>query len=309
MNRVSGFTLVELLVVIAIIGILIGMLLPAVQMVRESARRTSCANKMRQVTVAILNFESAMQHLPPGRIGCDDSGEGMFPDCPVGMPVEEKNGASGFISILPHLEQQALSDQLNIRDGGLWNRNVDDIYWYSDQDKYNAVKEVIPVLNCPSRITEGLNKVYIPISAETASYAFCQGTKGPDSQPFVTRYENDGVFLYKQTRRLTDIRDGTSSTMMLGEVILPTEWESSNIWNYAIENADCLRTTCNPLNTQPGDGIVLDRRNGAFASWHPGGAEFAFADGHLEFVTDTIDKETYQALSTMASGEVVAGDR
>ena len=302
----KGFTLVELLVVVAIIGILIGLLLPALQMVREAARRTSCANNLRQITLAILNYESAFQELPPGRIGCDDSGEGMFPDCPMGLTPEEKNGASGFIAVLPQLEFQSLFDRLAVSKGGLWNRNVDDIRWYNDYEKFEAVKYEIEILKCPSRLVDGLNDEYYPIRAETTNYAFCQGTKGPEFDPFTTRYLNDGAFIYKKSRKLADIMDGTSNTILLGEVVMPTEWESSNIWNYAIENADCLRTTNNPLNTLPGNGIVLDRRNGAFASWHPQGAIFSFGDGHTTFVAESTDELVYRAQSTIAGGEVVS---
>ena len=129
----KAFTLVELLVVVAIVGILIAMLLPAVQSVREAARRVSCMNNLRQVGLAILNFESANMLLPPGRVGCDDIGQRMpVSQCDADLTPEEKNGASGFVSILPQLELGALSNQLDIRNGGLWNRDIDDLEWWQN---------------------------------------------------------------------------------------------------------------------------------------------------------------------------------
>lgn len=306
-RSINGFTLVELLVVISIVGVLIGMTLPAVQSVREAARRSTCANNLRQFALAIQNYESAFKTLPPGRIGCDDSAEGVLPDCPIGLTPQQKNGASGIVSILPQLEQQNLYDEINLREGGLWNRDVDDISWYYGfENKYVAVKKTFPLLYCPDCQTREISEVYFPVKASTTSYAFSQGTKGPDFDPFETKYKNDGAFLFKRTRRIAEFRDGTSYTMILGEVVLPNSWESSNIWNYALANADCLRTTTNPINTWPGKGIVLERQNGAFASWHPGGSQFAFADGHVDFMTETIDLDIYRGFSTIAGNEVTA---
>ena len=86
---------------------------------------------------------------------------------------------------------------------------------------------------------------------------------------------------------------------MMGEVALADTWESSNTWSYALVNADCLRSTRNPLNTRPGDGIVRERQNGAFGSEHPGGANFCYADGRIRFTEDTIGQTIYRSQSTI----------
>lgn len=302
-----AFTLVELLVVISIIAVLVGMLLPAVQSVREAARRVSCQNNLKQVVLAISLYESSFQHLPPGRIGCDDTGDLMeLVCCPPDLPSEEKTGASGFVSILPQIEQQALSDELAVADGGLWNRDVDDLGWYSDTGKYEGIKRHISTYWCPSESGSRMSDAYYPVWAATSSYAFSNGTLGPESPEWMTKFENDGAFLYRKFHPLNDITDGLSTTFFVGEVVQPDTWESSNVWSYTLANADCLRSTSNPLNTRPGEGVVLELRNGAFASSHPGGGLFAFGDGHVDYVRDQIDQATYRGLSTISGREVVS---
>lgn len=298
-NR-SAFTLVELLVVVAIVGMLAALLLPAIQAARESARRISCANNIRQTGLGILAYESARGHFPPGRTGCDDTGDEMDHFvCRAGLPSEQKTAASGFVEILPFIEHEALYNGLDIEDGGLWNRNVDDLEWYKDRSKCRGIKVHVSILACPSDTAEIISDVYLPVRAATASYALVQGTVGPNAPPHVAKFENDGMFLYVLKRKSKDIVDGLSATSMIGEVALADTWESSNTWSYALVNADCLRTTRNPLNTQPGSGIVRERQNGAFGSQHPGGANFCFADGHVEFVSDSVDLAVYRAASTI----------
>jgi prepilin-type processing-associated H-X9-DG protein len=225
--------------------------------------------------------------------------------CPPGLPPEKKAAASGFIEILPQLEQQALYNQLAVDHGGLWNRNVNNIAWYYDSAKQQAVQRQVSLFICPSDDANPLSDVYAPVIAATANYVFMQGTLGPASSAdkVTTRYENNGLFVYVKRRKAREATDGLSNTLMLGEVIMPDTWESSNAWTYARQNADALRTASNPLNTLPGDGMMADRQNGAFASRHPGGAIFAYGDAHVTFVNDDIAMPAYQALATFAADD------
>lgn len=308
-RRLAGFTLVELLVSIAVIGLLVALLAPALAAAREAARRVSCVNRMRQVGLALNEHEALHRHLPPGRIGCDDTGdEQEIGPCPPGLPPEAKNAASGFTSILPQLERHALYDELDVAHGGLWNRNVDDLGWYADQGKRRGIVQHLSVLTCPSDGSDLVSEVYFPVEAATCSYALVQGTLGPGAPNHVVKYFNDGLFLYVTPRRAADVTDGHSQTIALGEVVASHTWESSNTWSYALALADCLRTTYYPLNTPPGvgDAYQYSRRNGAFASQHPGGGNFVYADGRVAFVTDSIPLELYQALSTIDAGDVAS---
>ena len=302
----SGFTLVELLVVIAIIGILVAMLLPAVQSVREAANRTSCQNNLRQIGIAIASYETAFQALPAGRVGCDDVGQDMsvISHCTGDLTPEEKNGASGFVSILPYLDHANLHDALSVDDGGLWNRDIDDLQWWENNaQKREAILVQPPVYRCASDASEETSDAYLPIKAATSSYAFCNGSLGPDNLVHTTKYINNGPFMYRSHMTHASIRDGHSNTFFVGEVLGSDLWESSNVWTYAIANADSLRTTTNPLNTQPGAGITIELRNGAFGSTHPGGGNFVYGDAHVEFVDESIEMSVYRNLSTIDEGK------
>jgi prepilin-type processing-associated H-X9-DG protein len=127
----------------------------------------------------------------------------------------------------------------------------------------------------------------------------------PDVPTEIAKFDNNGLFLYVIRRQAKQVSDGLSNTLMLGEVTLSDMWESSNTWSYALVNADCLRSTANPLNTRPGAGKhLIDRQNGAFSSRHPGGAVFCFADGHVSFVAENVELLVYQAASTIDGDEI-----
>jgi prepilin-type N-terminal cleavage/methylation domain-containing protein/prepilin-type processing-associated H-X9-DG protein len=312
----AGFTLIELLVAISIIGLLVAVLLPAVNAAREASRRVTCTNHVKQIGLAITNFESLNGHFPAGRLGCDSTGERVrVALCPPGLPAEKKVGASGFVKILPQLEEQALADMLAVDDGGLWNDNVNDLGWYYQADsayrasaKGEAIRARPEVFVCPTDPSRPISQVFAPVDAATGSYALVSGSLGPDSPQHIAKFENNGMFVYVQSRRTAQIRDGLSNTLLVGEVVQSDTWESSNVWTYGLVHADCLRSTRNRLNTRPGGGVLYNGQNGAFSSRHPGGVIFVYADGHVRFLTDDMELEALQALSTIAGKEVTSSE-
>lgn len=312
-----GFTLVELLVVIAIIGVLVALLLPAIQAAREAGRSLSCKNNLKQLSHAIALYEDNRGSLPAGRMGCDTamSGGAPWPAKPCGKLTGQGLlcGASGFVSVLPFLEQQALFDTLDPA-AGLWVDNLNDLSWYwgASEAKRDALLVRPTVHVCPTSSSLGLTEVYPPTMVATGNYAFSNGTLGPDSDPQAVKYNNDGAFLYAQNIKVRQVTAGLSNTIFLGEVTNADTWESSNVWNYGRIHSDSLRSTRNPLNTMPGEGIIRNRQNGAFGSMHPGGANFAYGDGHVNFIAEDIDSIAYQAQSSItgeASRPAVPSDQ
>jgi prepilin-type N-terminal cleavage/methylation domain-containing protein/prepilin-type processing-associated H-X9-DG protein len=307
--RRTAFTLIELLVVIAIIAILIGMLLPAVQKVREAGARMSCSNNMKQIGLALQNYHDANRSFPPGYFAAGPYSDGATDTAP---------GWGWGALILPFMEQDNLARQLNLS---------------KPVQSSPAIQTVVKTYLCPSDIYPP-TAFAVPDAfgntiamAAPSSYAACVGgdesdTRGPTGQ---------GVFYRNSQTRLTDITDGTSQTIVVGE----RSWSNSNgIWAGAIPGAVCKRGQLNPC---PGSGAgsypagtlvqahshlnnaLTDTDGGLddFSSRHIGGSNFVFADGHVAFIRSvpgdlpgggyTADSLAFQALGTRAGGEVVTG--
>jgi prepilin-type N-terminal cleavage/methylation domain-containing protein/prepilin-type processing-associated H-X9-DG protein len=313
MHPRRGFTLVELLVVIAIIGVLIALLLPAVQAAREAARRSSCTNNLKQIGLAMLNFESARKKFPAGRLSC----EGSSP-CDALPADRRRNASSGFVAILPFVEEQQLFNQCRFDDPtsgmwGIWNRVGSAEPWTADSQRLAAIEQRPSVYVCPASTSEphidpALN-VFATISTKvaTGTYALCAGSRGPSSGAGTsTKYANTGMFNYYFSRQRKEISDGSSKTMLAGEIVAAHTQDSQNPWS-AAARFFTLRSTANPLNSPPRTppspasfvtGNIIE--NAAFASDHRGGANFVLADGHVVFVSENIDQSIYQAASTVA---------
>ena len=303
MRTSLGFTLVELLVVIAIIGILIGMLLPAVQSVREAARRTQCGNNMRQLSLSMHNYESAHMRFPPG-IKTD---EGSF------SSTRLDPGLNWHVFVLPFIEQTPLA---NIIDS-----------LPSRHDAYSDVvaTTVIPNIICPSCPMGDLNTIRPDAGRDAAKSNFVGiwGIEVNGNSDYDDLAADDNVwdpstysgilFIDSQTR-FGEISDGTSNTFIIAErdgASIGVNTRAAATWaggRRAQYGNQCLGPISQELNYIV--NTIEDNRQAqwnAISSEHPGGANFGRADGSVEFVTDNIAGDVYEAFGTKAGGEVNVG--
>jgi prepilin-type N-terminal cleavage/methylation domain-containing protein/prepilin-type processing-associated H-X9-DG protein len=342
-SRREAFTLIELLVVIAIIALLVGLLLPAVQRVRESANRTQCQNNLKQLGLALHNYHSAFECFPPGLIS-------------AGLDLGEAQ-ATGFTYLLPYLEQDNLQ--------GIYNF---DVAWYQPAN-FTAIGVPVKGFFCPSNRVTGTIDLN-PIAAEWAmtlppvaagcDYVFCRGANGAVNSDWTKIPPNvRGVFNIRPPGepgvRIADILDGTSSTMAMGDaaagtaqylvrdltnpnmpaldpntgqtIILQQSWGAAGIgdavhpWYGAVfgvtaQYGEPPQYNYEAMNRRPATPTVIggDPRGdnasgrdciGGFRSLHTGGCNFVFCDGSVHFLKQAIEPFLYQALSTYSGQEVV----
>ncbi len=298
-RRQAGFSLVELLVVIAIIGMLVAILLPAIQAAREAARGSSCRNNLRQISLAIQTYHDASQRFPSARLDIGTVGA----------------GTSAFYAILPFFEEAsvaALYDKSKTFRGSEQNIRVANL----DISLYRC-----PTMNLPREVPDP-----DPACSEhgaAGSYAVSTGSElsFAPTQPLFNMPPHNGAIIHGKygPTTMARITDGTSHTLLVGEM------------DYGLENL--MFNPCRPTHHKWGDtrwavaypgstwgstlaplnSTVLDKQQfglfweayEAFRSDHPGGVNFAFVDGSVRFIADEIDPILYKALSTREGAEMV----
>lgn len=309
-----GFTLVELLVVIAIIGILVALLLPAVQSARESARRSQCTNNMKQCGLAVLNYESIHKALPMGL-------QSEWPD-----PADTRNVPyhTAQSRILSQIEQAAFADlyDFNLRIHDTPNRDI--------------IRTSIPTFSCPSDPNTAEGSRNTPNYAHS-NFVVCVGSTymwaNPNSNG-IPRYMSDGAFRWDVPRPLRQITDGTSSTAMASELLAQEDeiggasrWDARGMWgiqyigssSYSHHNtpnsssADVISTSnyerCHDIPDlmpcEPGrSGYEWTESQSAARSLHPGGVNLVFVDGHVAFITDDVATLPWRAMASVNGEEV-----
>jgi prepilin-type N-terminal cleavage/methylation domain-containing protein/prepilin-type processing-associated H-X9-DG protein len=323
-----AFTLIELLVAIAIIAVLIGLLLPAVQKVREAAARMKCTNNLKQIGLALHSYHDANRQFPPGYIDGNTD--------PNSTPDNDLGPGWGWAAfVLPYLEQDSVYRQINFSQGVGVGVNV------------QVSKTVLAIFQCPSDPFQDPVNVYdssfsTPIAVVAhANYVGCNGWVecfngaggnpqaglGDDGLPGIYGAAGNGLFYRNSKYRMADVTDGTSNTIFVGERSgdhSPSTWTGAvtagrcPAWmagqepnspppGPAYDNADFAEAFvlahCNATHVPSTDFPIFDPDT--FFSVHTGrGANFLFGDGSVHFLTNTINPITYQALGTIAGGEV-----
>ncbi|NOY41109.1 MAG: DUF1559 domain-containing protein [Planctomycetes bacterium] len=338
-RRHTGFTLVELLVVIAIIGVLVALLLPAIQAAREAARRMSCSNNLKNIGLGIINFESAQGNLPYSHSykpeDVDENGDWIWgPGVPGALdPSRGKTGYNGkgwLVDILPQLEQQAMYDQITqtLADfPGDFGVNGPFGSGMGRPSLREIMGQQLPVITCPSdasavpkqgqvlneQIGHGATVAVTSYKGVLGDHVIWpQSTSHLDGNPFDCHNNVigcNGLFwrtAYFKPIKLRQITDGMSNTFMVGEAV------SSQDLHDAAYFSDGDWASCNsPLNffNIEDDPTILflqwyEQRG--FRSLHPGGAQFVMADASVHFMVEGIDHSIYRGLATRNGEEVVS---
>jgi prepilin-type N-terminal cleavage/methylation domain-containing protein/prepilin-type processing-associated H-X9-DG protein len=330
--RRRAFTLIELLVVIAIIGVLIGLLLPAVQKIREAANRMQCANNLKQIGLALHNYHDTDNRFPPGYVDRNTN--------PTSTPDNDLGPGWGWAAfLLPHIEQGNVYNQINFNQGVGVGSNV-------------AVSQMaLKVYQCPSDPYQQAFPVYdsnftTPLCTvahgnyvgnngweEVFSNAGGAGDgSGSDGLSGGLGQAGNGPFFRNSRTRMADVTDGLSNTIFAGE---RSGNHAPSTWTGAVPGGRCPAWMAtqppSPYSPPPGpaydnadfgEALVLAHGNAThlpnadfpifdpdvFYSMHPQGANFLFGDGSVHFLSSSINPYTYQYLCTIAGGETFPTD-
>lgn len=296
--RRDGFTLVELLVVIAIIGILIGMLLPAVQQVREAARRTSCANNLIQIGLALHNYEFAHEHFPAGTTN------------KTGPILSEAKGqhVSFFVPLLGYLSQRGIAENFDASLGTYAAANLP------------AREMSIPTFRCPSFDDR---QILFTNGVGVTNYAGCHhGSETPIDR------DNNGIFFLNSETTFADIKDGASNTVLVGEMMPNADhlgWASGtrstlrntsqwgadrNLRGQGFRGADfSMMEGMDEFDEEEFEAKIEEETDeeraekllvGGFDGEHPGGANACLADGSVRLIGDDIDANVLSSIGSRA---------
>jgi prepilin-type N-terminal cleavage/methylation domain-containing protein len=298
-----AFTLIELLVVIAIIAVLIGLLVPAVQKVREAANRASCQNNLKQIGLGLNNYVSVQKGLPPSRT------TGMGAAAPW-FPYQH----SWSVALLPYIEQTSSFNLYNYRAN--WN----------DPSNYAAIRTYLKVFNCPTTPNQPRVDDTIAAAPSAGDYHAVNAIKNfVGSECFGYNQPSDpddprlvGAMRRDQITKITAITDGTSSTILVAEDAGRPQWYNANRQifvpnplptngqaGWADPNGAFSIDGSDPNGQVPGSCSINCSNNSEVYSFHFGGAHVVFVDGSVHFLPSSLPLCTLAALSTRAGGEVV----
>ena len=330
--RRRGFTLVELLVVIAIIGVLVALLLPAVQAAREAARRASCTNNIKQVVLALHNYHDTHLRFPPGGIAF---GWCRFPGAPNNWGAQSVHNVNGLLFLLPYLEQRPLYDKFNhsasaanitVGNDGCCGPTAMVGMLAGDvvaSGNATVVSQRLKVFTCPS---DG-GDPWVPIGGvygistnpaykgAKTNYDFC-AYQNYDCD-FWSRHNLNQrrMFGEHSTTRMTDVTDGTSMTAAIVESTFDVYNGRCNTWGYrgwVMTGTDIGSSRgINNWTYTPTPNPPIIPKIGRLGSWgspgslHPGGCLVGMADGGVRFISQNTDLVTCDRLAAMADGNTV----